>query len=258
MKKKDLRGMTVKEMQQYLKTAGISGYSNKPKAVVLERALLHLQEASARKTDGHAVPVQAQQQEIKIRAVPRLAANGLQNPEWAKTIHAIQKQALFTGICRIHKEHALNRYFPNATGMFVAWNPSIKRIEGFLIFSAGSPHIYSSPGVPDPWRACEVDLVCSRLAGIGRQLMMALETEARALKCRFIHLTALENVIWFYRKLGFHSPGDDLCRENSQLTLAAKSIAHLRFTTLEQSIDNAELQNVLTRHPGLFELVKCL
>jgi Acetyltransferase (GNAT) domain len=90
-----------------------------------------------------------------------------------------------------------------------------------------------------------IDLICA--TGVGKRLIEYIKDMARVNKKSFVLLSAMPNVISFYRSLGFKN-SEKMCNELEEVTAAATQFQtdpRYRFKTNEEAKTNKEYKQFL-------------
>lgn len=132
-------------------------------------------------------------------------------------------------------------------------------VVGFLFY-----HV-EQKGLPGP--SLYVDDLCSGLVGVGKALMQRAQEVARSMGLKYIRLSALDHVLFYYRKMGFRSTHHPQCIEKPGVTAAIESLrseAHrypLRHPRTDKAIKaayNHARQRAFRAGHGMNAMTLCL
>lgn len=100
-----------------------------------------------------------------------------------------------------------------------------EHVFGLAMLRVGEKGFVSEPGVG------QIDILCSRLPGMGQSLLQSVLAHARRLGLDRVSLMSLRSSILFYRKFGFVNTANYSCDEHPELVqLAAKVKPNSTYT----------------------------
>jgi hypothetical protein len=88
-----------------------------------------------------------------------------------------------------------------------------------------------------------IDLICAK--NVGKRLIDEVKSLAARDKKKYIKLSALSNVVMYYRKQGFKNAEKD-CNELMQIPEFARQFEGVRFATNEEAINNPDYARFLS------------
>src|SRR5579871_3448906 len=153
------------------------------------------------------------------------------DPDWESVKRRVSNGRLLKSLChgQVASDPIRRYYLADADGLLIAEIRTKRRstVVGLLIYEVSDEY--------EPGNLMYIHVVCSRMRGVGVALLAEARRVAAGLSLRWARVTALDNVINYYRRLGFRSTNHPQCKEQRAITRAASKIQHLRFNSSDEA-----------------------